>query len=514
MEFNYRGKVINYFTSTSIRSYGLLFIFCIPLFFINIGSSHDWGDDFAQYIHQARNMAQGIQQSITGYVYNPDYPMLGPSSYPVGFPLLLSPVCAVFGTGISCFLYLETLFLVLTALLLLTFLKQFYSSFVSVLIVLLYVYNPWVLHFKMEVMSDIPFSFFFFLCYMIYQNQVRQPGLRQSTPRLLVLAVLMGFLTSVRTIGVVFIVAVLLAEIRCVLSGKQKEFQLKQLIPCAVLCLGSVSTYLVLNKLIFRTGQALLSENLSSFRSAHFKTTVLQNLSYYLNVLQHFFAPENNSWQFIQLFSGSLLFAFLVLGILKRMSEASGFMEILFFVYLGTLIVYPYSLAGFRFVLPLIPFVLYYIVQGLLCIRLHLKLNKSIFASGLFIFTALSYKTSLSEMLQTKNAILPGPQQKESREAFDYIQSQTAANATFDFIKPRALALYTGRRAMSHRPLQSLSEIRQALVVNKVDYLVVHMISDDSLKAYVSRYADELDLCWSNRTFRIYRLKTVAAAVY
>jgi hypothetical protein len=57
-----------------------------------IRSGQDWGDDFAMYILHARNIAQGRDYAATGYIYNPDYPSLGPVTYPPVFPLLLSPI--------------------------------------------------------------------------------------------------------------------------------------------------------------------------------------------------------------------------------------------------------------------------------------------------------------------------------------------------------------------------------------------------------------------------------------
>src|ERR1043166_7636509 len=62
-----------------------------------IRAGHHWGDDFAQYIQQARNIAAGEPNASTGYIYNPHNPVVGPRAYPPGFPLLLAPVVKIFG---------------------------------------------------------------------------------------------------------------------------------------------------------------------------------------------------------------------------------------------------------------------------------------------------------------------------------------------------------------------------------------------------------------------------------
>ena len=38
----------------------------LPLFYINVKDSHDWGDDFAQYFIQARNILEGRPQTDNG----------------------------------------------------------------------------------------------------------------------------------------------------------------------------------------------------------------------------------------------------------------------------------------------------------------------------------------------------------------------------------------------------------------------------------------------------------------
>jgi hypothetical protein len=58
---------------------------------------HPWGDDFAQYLMHARNLAEGRPYAATGYIYNPHYPQIGPPAYPPGTPVLLAPVWRLWG---------------------------------------------------------------------------------------------------------------------------------------------------------------------------------------------------------------------------------------------------------------------------------------------------------------------------------------------------------------------------------------------------------------------------------
>src|ERR1017187_5840928 len=137
--------------------YGIIFLICLPLLFINIKHSHDWGDDFAQYLHQTANICKGISQTQTGYIFNPSF-MLGPPSYPAGFPLLLVPIYKIWGLSLAHFDVYISCYLLVLALLVFAFLQDYFSKVIAALAVLIFIYNPWTLNFKMEIMSEIPFK--------------------------------------------------------------------------------------------------------------------------------------------------------------------------------------------------------------------------------------------------------------------------------------------------------------------------------------------------------------------
>lgn len=104
---------------------GIALVLFLPLLFIGTHTSHDWGDDFAQYIHQAGNIVHGIPQSETGYVYN-QLNYIGPQAYPVGFPLLLAPVYAVAGNSMLAFTTFMSLIYIILGLLVVILYRDFF----------------------------------------------------------------------------------------------------------------------------------------------------------------------------------------------------------------------------------------------------------------------------------------------------------------------------------------------------------------------------------------------------
>lgn len=66
------------------------------LYIATLRQGHDWGDDFAQYIVQARNIAEGKPLFETGYRYYPQH-SIAPDGYPPLYSVLLSPIYALYG---------------------------------------------------------------------------------------------------------------------------------------------------------------------------------------------------------------------------------------------------------------------------------------------------------------------------------------------------------------------------------------------------------------------------------
>ena len=197
--------------------YVLVAVSCVHLFFINIKDSHDWGDDFAQYIHQAENIVKGIPQTETGYIYNKDYPLYSPPVYFTGFPLLLAPVYAIAGNSIIAFSYLISALLFLSAIIFFRFFNSYFNPLTSYLLVLIIVCNPWILNYKMEIGSDIPFTFFLFLSILFYLHSKKSMG------ALILLGVLAGFLISIRNIGIAFALSVVLDELLNIKKEKENK---------------------------------------------------------------------------------------------------------------------------------------------------------------------------------------------------------------------------------------------------------------------------------------------------
>ena len=205
----------------------VLIALLLPLFFINVKDSHDWGDDFAQYLLQAENMVEGKPQLETGYVYDKRFPVVAPPAYPAGFPLLLAPVYATQGHSIWHYELLITFFLFLFCLLMGAYFRREFSAAAAILMVLLFAWNEWTLYFKTNILSDLPFAFFLLASTVAY---ITLEGRRA----VLVTGLLAGYMLLLRGAGIVFLAAVgLHAAIRWI-RKKDKQSMISALLLMAI----------------------------------------------------------------------------------------------------------------------------------------------------------------------------------------------------------------------------------------------------------------------------------------
>ena len=127
----------------------------VPLLFLSIPNAHDWGDDFAQYLIQGRNLLEGRAQTDNGLVFDSGSGQFAVQAYPVGFPLLIAPIIATYGLQIKPLLIFETFCLIALAFLCFQYFRTRFSILLSCLMLVIFVYHPFTLDLKSQVLSEI-----------------------------------------------------------------------------------------------------------------------------------------------------------------------------------------------------------------------------------------------------------------------------------------------------------------------------------------------------------------------
>lgn len=173
---------------------------------------HDWGDDFALYIHQAKGLVTGNAGEVAAlnrYTVNESgWNSFSPLIYPWGFPILIAPIVAVWGVN-----YAKLKFFIICTFL--GFLFCLYRLVLrrtgplgATLVVALLGSSVWYVGFTASVLSDFPYLLFAMLT-LLWVDRVRTRGLieGEGVRDLVILGFLIAFSYSIRREGLALLAA-------------------------------------------------------------------------------------------------------------------------------------------------------------------------------------------------------------------------------------------------------------------------------------------------------------------
>lgn len=480
----------------------VLIVLLLPLFFINIRDSHDWGGDFAQYLSQAENIAEGRPHQQTNYIYLEENSMLGPPAYPVGYPILLSPVVSFFGIDFEVLMIWQTFFLFLFALISFLLFAGRLGNLLSLLLVLVMVYNPWMLRFKTEIVSDIPFSLFLLGCVYLY-TVLKKDKWWQA----LLLGALVAFMIMIRSMGFVFLLALVLyalCDLYKITVRKQPESRKR--LAFNTLLVAYVVIFTLISRLVFDSMGSVFGAYISSFSLLDFSRDILHNLSYYSLIFRNFFYPAGGVWEFGSVLLASFMIVFTLLGMIIRMVRKFSFPDLIVLVYLLVIMVYPYRGSGFRFLLPLLPFFVLYAVEGIVHFKSGFRISNQKLLSLVGVLVLFLYLEGILRIISEQDKHIEGPLKPEAQEVWDYIRENTPEDCTLAFFKPRVLGLFADRKSLRAPSETGPAQLDDYYKRYGVAYLlVIDPYSPINQRNYIKHYQDSLKVVFENPRFRLYR---------
>ncbi len=482
---------------------GMAVLLFLPLLFIGTHTSHDWGDDFAQYIHQAGNIIHGIPQSETGYVYN-QLNYIGPQAYPVGFPLMLAPVYAIAGNSMVAFTTFISLIYIGLGLLMLILYREYFSPVTALVLAIVFLYNPQMILFKREIMSDIPFTAMLVLNLILYRKL--KPG---NLKLLMVFVLITGFMLAVRPAGIVFVLAIVLEQI--ILLARRKTGIKDFAIRAGIFTTIPILIYLTINSFLFRIPSGgSIRDYLLFFNSGNLLQIIPENFSHYIEVFRYLYIPEAGILRGFSLLLGSVMLSMTVLGFAKRLFRGPEVIDWFFILYVLMLLVFPNNDSAYRLLVPLGFISILYAGTGLKTVQLLTEIPAWKKAASIGIIVLILFMPGIYSISHSQNNILEGPQQKSSVEAFSYISKNVPAEAVVVFAKPRALALYAGCQSMADPFTTDPTQIHlQVIKANATYILVNNKLTNESMKRYSRVMQNRLTKLWENKEFVLYKINPV-----
>lgn len=481
------------------------FIACIllllPLLYINVKPYQDWGDDYAQYLLQARNIVEQRPQIDNGLVFDKVDGDFALHAYPAGFPLIISPIYYFFKLSVKPYLILISVFMIGLGLLMFNYFKKYFSLPVSLTIVIFILYNHYLLLLKDSILTDIPFVFFLFLLIQIVERKNR------SVIFYIVCGLLASCITSIRFVGIASLAA-LTADI--LLHGTDVErtlsfniFERKRIKSASILILSAVLFFFLFNTFFFHVEMKYF---LGFYSNSFGKESagLFVNAKYYYDVLgTAFFFP--GSWNTMPSWWVFLALAGWVVNLRKK----AGFTEWFFLFYLIMILLFNRSTGGFRFIFPIFPLLIKYTFDILLLLT---RSYKRIYSEALILFvifiTMTGYILPFNRTLEKQNDIPDGPYKATSIEMLNVVRDKIPESEVVSFIKAIALSLYTDHRATYLMTGQSPEQVEAMFLRLHVNYLIGSKIKsydtdifDPRLDAYLEKYRNRFSLFWENEEY-------------
>lgn len=458
-----------------------------------LNRGHDWGDDFASYIMQAKSIWTGTMPEFVEhnrFTITQSSIVIGPVAYPWGYPLILVPAYALKGTSALALKLPGLMFFIgfLVVLFLLT--KDRLTRTGSLLLVSLFAFNPLLVDFHNQILSDIPFLFFSTLALWLMVRRDR------SNPRAaILLGVVIAAAFFIRTQGILLLGSYGLAALFRLWKNRVDREVAKSIIRALLLVCGSFGLLWLVYALIFPGGGESYFSQYKDFRLEK----VFGYLRGYFRVFSEFFG-EAYGWEYLYYF----LFAFFLVGLWNRRKTETVFI-VFYAVWMLLLASWP-AWQGPRFIFPLLPVFFYFVFQGMEVViqkfaekpRAWIQRGATAFwlvIIGMFLFqSGVQAWENLTQDRKPSSAFEPF-----SMDMYEFIREKTAPESVIVFFKPRAMRLFTERDSYMALTCAELT---------RGDYVVINHLAENSQVP-----EDEVDECgiplqvvFENRRFLVFKL--------
>ena len=474
-------------------------IYAIVALSLILGSSrltrgHEWGDDFASYIMQAKSILDGKTQEFVehnAFTIFESSSQIGPVAYPWGYPLILTPIYLIKDNSPFALKLPGIFFFAGFLICLYLLIRKHLPRTESLLLVSLFAFNPMLIDFLDQILSDIPFLFFSTLALLLMTHESKQ-GVFDH----ILLGGVIACAFFIRTTGILLLASFLAVEsFRVWFHRTNRELVKKAFWDVFIVCATFGFSWGVYALLFPGGGESYFAQ----YRAFQFET-IPGFISGYFQLFSLFFG-ERMIWQYLYY----ILFIFFLVGLWIRRKEEPIFI-IFFLLWMILLITWPYW-QGPRFIFPLLPIFIYFTFQGMKMVISKLSVKYHTISQGIFygfwllilgVFLFNSAARAYNNVRNGRN--INGPFDPVSMEVYSYIKANTPSDSILIFFKPRAMRLMT-----DHDTLM----INQCEELFKGDYIVLSKKVGENNQVPPERIDScnlPLDNVFENRRFIIYAI--------
>lgn len=475
------------------------------IYFISFKNGHNWGDDFSQYISQAKGIVEGTIDEVvyqSNYRYDMSTYNIAPRLYPWGFPLLLSPVYYFFGLDIFAMKVYISIFFLLSLVVIFFLFKDKLTYVQTLLLVAIFALNPSFFSFKEKVLSDIPFFFFsLFTVFLIQQIIINKKIWINRFLDYLLLGFFIFFSYYIRSQGILLIPTLLICQYIANRDLFKQNFMsnirlnMFYFIPYIIFLI-----FVVISGSILPVGS---NSYLDSFSGITIMS-VVRNISYYILLPSEFFGILG----FSQVLYG-ITIPFAALGIIKNIKK--DYLFLVYIIFTITLYIFWPVTNGLRFIFSILPFYIYFLFVGLSKISIievipakYNPLNWNlVHIFCIFIIFGSIASIGISYTNSSDKHVIEGPYTEKSIEMFNYISTNTLNDDVIIFWKPRVMTLYTNRRSIIVSEFDQIIDSNATYLVYNEDFIKYYNPLIDSV---IQTHKEYFELVYQNNGYKIYNI--------
>jgi hypothetical protein len=480
-----------------------------------------WYGDFAGYLMQTKSILNGTEKEFVlhnAFTINDSTVVVGPVAYPWGYPTILAPFYRVCGMSPLCLKLPSLGFFALFLIAFYFLLNRRLRFWEALLLVGLVAFNPVLINFQDNILSDIPFLFFSTASVLLIDRLV--PSDREPLRSLWWSVVLGGAIFwafFIRTNGLLLLPTLLVCHLVALYRIRKAEGDLRSYWPYLVAPYLTFLLLLGLSLVSFPGGQESYFSHYAQLGTGR----VLGNLKYYAGLMAQFYQDLPGAG----ILNGVTL-AFALLG--AALTFKRDFHLLLYSLLTYALfITWPES-QGIRFIFPVIPFFLYFSFQGMLWLLsttwvfvpttwvlirrmggLYRRIGRGVVYAFwgllLVLFAVASFRYARTNLAYDRQ--INGPFDSYSQEMFAYVRQHTEPDSVVIFFKPRIMRLFSERDSLL---------IDRCDQLGRGDYVVVHEKREDQGQVDPGIIATcnpevEATVVFNNRRFKIYKLTPLSA---
>ena len=481
-------------TKTTGRVLAVVLLVALALaFLLTMRAGHDWGDDFALYLHHARNLAEGKPYASVGLIDNPNVPHLGPLFYPPGFPWMLAPAVRIYGLNFTLLKAEMVLTFVLGLLFCFLLFEERLPPAWTLSAIALIGANPVFWKRSTEVLADYPFLMVAYgglwLIHAVYRRTKDQPPLWMAVP--FGAAIYLAY--AVKPHGIAVAGAFAIYELL-------RARRIRPILPvtACVAAAGAVAQLMLVGRDSRYT--------LFNFSPKWLACSVAGNVKGYREWWLTGYVPASSYILF------AAVVALTALGIWR--SRRAGIRVYDLFALLYMLVVIAYPVVVERYLIPVVPVLMLYLVIGLRDFTEAMPAaGARAVLAGAAAAAVFSYGTIYAKA--DRGPIREGIFDPDFAALCRYIKTRTPPGSRIVFRKPRLLTLVTDRPAAVYHEPADRAELWAFLHSIGASYVIVadlpqeEMASDRTyLRPFVSTYRDRLLSVYRNPHYELFRICT------